>query len=227
MAVILTGNLAAGYSVTDPQTPYADPGSDPGSAPGSSAIELPAGWLREANRQLSPNRDARPHADDISLLVIHAIALPPEQFGGPWIDALFANALDPAAHPYFASIQQLRVSAHLCIFRDGRLTQYVPFRERAWHAGVSSYAGRERCNDFSIGIELEGSDTQPFSAAQYAALARATRALLAAYPRLSCERIVGHADIAPGRKTDPGPCFDWARYRAAVSPARISHGGIE
>jgi len=180
-------------------------------------IDLPQGRLRGARQLPSPNRDERPDAADISLLVIHNISLPPGRFGGPWIDALFTNTLDPAADPYFATIHQLRVSAHLCIFRDGRVTQYVPFAQRAWHAGQSSYAGRERCNDFSIGIELEGCDSKPFTAKQYRRLASVTRGLLQAYPRLTPAHITGHSDIAPGRKSDPGPCFDWARYRAALA----------
>lgn len=182
-----------------------------------SAVDL-QGRLSGARQLPSPNCDARPDPADISLLVIHAISLPPDRFGGAWIDDLFTNRLDPAAHPYFATIHTLRVSAHLLIRRDGEVVQYVPFRERAWHAGASSFRGRERCNDFSIGIELEGCDTQAFTDRQYRQLVTATRALLTAYPRLSHEAIVGHSDIAPGRKTDPGPCFDWARYRAALGP---------
>jgi AmpD protein len=170
-------------------------------------------WLPRVRRLPSPNCDERPPAADISLLVIHNISLPPDRFGGPWIDDLFLNRLDYDAHPYFEQLRELRVSAHCCIFRDGRLTQYVPFHRRAWHAGKSQYEGRERCNDFSIGIELEGCDTKPFTQAQYARLARVTRLLLGAYPKLTRSRIVGHSDIAPGRKTDPGSHFDWARYR--------------
>lgn len=181
------------------------------------AVDL-QGRLSGARQLPSPNCDARPDPADISLLVIHAISLPPDRFGGAWIDDLFTNRLDPAAHPYFATIHTLRVSAHLLIRRDGEVVQYVPLTERAWHAGVSSFRGRERCNDFSIGIELEGCDTQAFTDRQYRQLVTATRALLTAYPRLSHEAIVGHSDIAPGRKTDPGPCFDWARYRAALGP---------
>ncbi len=191
--------------------------STPQRAAGSAAILLPDGLLRGARQRPSPNQDPRPDPDDVSLLVIHNISLPPDRFGGPWIDALFTNSLDPKAHPYFETIHTLRVSSHLCIFRDGRVTQYVPFGRRAWHAGVSSFEGRERCNDFSIGIEMEGCDSKPFTAKQYARLARVTGALLAAYPRLTPERITGHSDIAPGRKTDPGPCFDWTRYRGALT----------
>ena len=173
-------------------------------------------WLLEARRLPSPNCDERPEVDDISLLVIHNISLPPGEFGGPHVDELFCNRLDPGAHPYFADICQLRVSAHLLIRRDGSLVQYVPFNRRAWHAGQSCYAGREQCNDYSIGIELEGCDALPFTDDQYHALARVTTALIAAYPGLDAGRILGHSDIAPGRKTDPGPCFDWQRYRAVL-----------
>lgn len=175
-----------------------------------------SGWLRGVRRVESPNCDERPQPLDISLLVIHAISLPPERFGGPWIDRLFTNTLAPEAHPYFAGLRDLRVSAHLLIRRRGGIVQYVPFQRRAWHAGVSHFEGRERCNDFSIGIELEGCDTRPFTDRQYTQLTAVTRALLARYPRLTPARIVGHSDIAPGRKTDPGPCFDWARYRGAI-----------
>lgn len=174
------------------------------------------GWLRSARRVVSPNSDERPDPADISLLVIHAISLPPDRFGGPWIDRLFTNTLDPQAHPYFAGLRDLRVSAHLLIRRRGGVVQYVPFGRRAWHAGVSHFDGRDRCNDFSIGIELEGCDTRPFTDLQYRRLAAVTQALLGRYPRLRPGRIVGHSDIAPGRKTDPGPHFDWARYRAAI-----------
>lgn len=182
---------------------------------GSAAID-PQGWLVGVRRIASPNSDERPDPQDISLLVIHGISLPPGRFGGPWIDALFTNTLDPRADPYFATIAALHVSAHLCIRRDGSVTQYVSFARRAWHAGVSSYDGRERCNDFSIGIELEGTDERPYTARQYARLVAVTRTLLRAYPRLDPVRIVGHSDIAPGRKTDPGPSFDWARLRALL-----------
>jgi N-acetyl-anhydromuramoyl-L-alanine amidase len=157
----------------------------------------------------SPNSDERPEPDDISLLVIHAISLPPGEFGGSFIEQLFTNRLDPTAHPYFATIRDLKVSAHCVIDRNGSVTQYVPFDRRAWHAGESRFEERSRCNDFSIGIELEGTDDQPFEEAQYVQLARVTRALLLAYPRITPARIAGHSDIAPGRKTDPGPQFDW------------------
>lgn len=162
----------------------------------------------------SPNCDARPERADISLLVIHAISLPPGQFGGPWVADLFLNRLDPGAHPYFASIASLRVSAHFLIGRDGSLTQFVPCELRAWHAGASSWEGRERCNDFSIGVELEGTDDGPFEEAQYDTLVALSRALFARYGPLA---LAGHSDVAPGRKTDPGAFFDWQRYRIAVA----------
>lgn len=161
----------------------------------------------------SPNCDARPEPVEISLLVVHGISLPPGEFGGQWIDDLFCNRLDPAQHPYFATIAQQKVSAHFLIRRTGELVQYVPLFLRAWHAGMSSFAGRERCNDFSIGIELEGADDQAYTDAQYATLAALSEGLLRAFPALTADRIVGHSDIAPGRKTDPGPAFDWPRYR--------------
>lgn len=165
----------------------------------------------------SPNCSERPAGVPVDVLVIHNISLPPGEFGGGWIDALFTNQLDPAAHPYFSGIAHLRVSAHLLIDRHGQLTQYVPFNRKAWHAGQSCYDGREQCNDFSIGIELEGCDDREFTEAQYQALTRVTKQILAAYPKISPEAIVGHSDIAPGRKTDPGPCFDWVRYKEGVA----------
>ncbi|MBN2885100.1 MAG: 1,6-anhydro-N-acetylmuramyl-L-alanine amidase AmpD [Chromatiaceae bacterium] len=178
------------------------------------------GWLAGARRCPSPNQDARPAHSLIDLLVIHNISLPPGDFGGPWIEDLFLNRLDPEAHPYFATIAALRVSAHLLIRRDGALVQYVPFERRAWHAGVSVFQGRERCNDYAIGIELEGSDDCPFTAAQYRALIDSTQAIRARYPTITPERIAGHSDIAPGRKSDPGPAFEWEHYlRALAAPA--------
>lgn len=161
----------------------------------------------------SPNLDERPAGEEISLVVVHGISLPPGEFGGPWVDDLFLNRLDPSLHPYFESIAGLRVSAHVFIRRDGSLVQYVPFRRRAWHAGESRFEGRERCNDFSVGVELEGADEVPYEEAQYRALAGLARALMRAYPAITARRIVGHSDISPGRKTDPGPAFEWARLR--------------
>ncbi|MFM8333349.1 MAG: 1,6-anhydro-N-acetylmuramyl-L-alanine amidase AmpD, partial [Candidatus Methylumidiphilus sp.] len=176
-------------------------------------LNIKDGWLAGAEKTLdSPNADHRPKENDISLIVIHCISLPPGEFGGEWIDRLFTNTLPPEAHPYFAGIHHLRVSAHLLIRRDGSVTQYVPFHRRAWHAGVSNYQGRAVCNDFSIGIELEGTEAVPYTDAQYQRLAAAVAALLAHYPTLSREAIVGHSDIAPGRKTDPGPSFEWERF---------------
>lgn len=175
------------------------------------------GWLNHVHRVVSPNCDHRPDPVDISLIVIHCISLPLGQFGGPWIDQLFTNTLTPNAHPYFTAIHRLRVSSHLLIRRDGAVVQYVPLHLRAWHAGESQYCGRERCNDFSIGIELEGTETLPFTDAQYAALAVISNTLFAYYPRLSAARLTGHSDIAPGRKTDPGPLFDWARLHHEIA----------
>ncbi|GGB87371.1 N-acetyl-anhydromuranmyl-L-alanine amidase [Marinobacterium zhoushanense] len=164
----------------------------------------------------SPNCNERP-GDEISLLVIHNISLPPGQFGGQGICQLFTNCLDPDEHPYYREIHQLEVSAHLLIDRKGGITQFVPFDKRAWHAGRSCFRGRDACNDFSIGIELEGIDDVPYSERQYAALVAVTRALMTHYPGITPERICGHSDIAPGRKTDPGPAFDWQRYRGAIA----------
>ncbi|GIX21990.1 MAG: N-acetyl-anhydromuranmyl-L-alanine amidase [Gammaproteobacteria bacterium] len=168
-------------------------------------------WFSPARRVPSPNQDARPPGCGVELVVIHGISLPPGVFGSGDIDRLFTNRLDPAAHPFYREIAGLRVSAHLLIDRDGALTQYVPLDRRAWHAGASRYCGRERCNDFSVGIELEGTDTVPYTDAQYARLAEVMAVLFAAFPTLHREAVVGHCDIAPGRKTDPGPAFDWAR----------------
>lgn len=181
-------------------------------------VERASGLLSGARQCPSPNADARPDGAGIELIVVHGISLPPGVFGGPWIDHLFTNTLDPAAHPYFAAIAGLRVSAHLLIRRDGAPVQYVPFHRRAWHAGVSSWRGRERCNDFSVGIELEGSDDTPYADAQYSALAAAIGALRTAYA-IPAAHLAGHSDIAPGRKTDPGPAFDWPRLRALLGDA--------
>jgi len=169
------------------------------------------GWASGARRVASPNCDERPIQAGIDLLVIHNISLPPGEYGGPGVEQLFTNRLDPDAHPYFAGIHTLRVSSHFFIRRDGELIQFVACTQRAWHAGASSWRERERCNDFSIGVELEGSDDEPFSDAQYACLNRLIPALRKAYPSLY--EATGHSDIAPGRKTDPGPYFDWGRVR--------------
>lgn len=160
---------------------------------------------------VSPNCDDRPPGMTIELVVIHGISLPPGEFGGPWIDALFTNTLDSNAHEYFCQLVGVCVSAHLLLRRDGAMTQYVPFHRRAWHAGQSVYLGRSRCNDFSVGIELEGTDTMPYSDSQYYRLASVINMLRKTYPTV--KDIVGHADIAPGRKTDPGPAFHWEQLQ--------------
>lgn len=167
--------------------------------------------LTEIPQTPSQNFDERPDPEDISLLVIHCISLPPGEFGNHYIDQLFCNQLDPDEHPYFKDVYQLKVSAHLLIQRDGSCIQYVPFDKRAWHAGKSAYQGRERCNDFSIGIELEGTELVDYTDQQYVQLATVICILLEAYPKLSTQRITGHSDIAPGRKNDPGASFDWQR----------------
>ena len=177
----------------------------------------PDGWFGGAKRVPSPNHDARPAGTAIDLLVVHGISLPPGRFGGPHIERLFTNRLDPAAHPYFETIAGLRVSSHLLVRRDGAVVQFVPLGARAWHAGASRFDGRERCNDFSIGIELEGADDVPYTARQYARLATLARLLMRAHPGISAARIVGHSDVAPGRKTDPGAHFDWSRLLAALA----------
>ena len=160
----------------------------------------------------SPNCDLRPDEEDISLIVIHCISLPPGEFNSYHIDDLFCNRLDPDFHPYFKEICQLEVSAHILISRSGEITQYVPFNVRAWHAGQSEYNGRTQCNDFSIGIELEGTEDIPYTERQYLKLADLTASLLKHYPNLSANRITGHCNIAPGRKTDPGKSFDWEKF---------------
>ena len=180
------------------------------------AIDTDRGLLELARQEPSPNWDERPPGVEPDLIVVHGISLPPGEFGGPWIDQLFTNVLPPDGHPYFAEVAGLRVSSHLLIRRNGEIVQYVPFQRRAWHAGASSWAGRERCNDYSIGIELEGADHSPYESAQYAMLARVIAVLCRHYPHLTPERVVGHSDIAPGRKTDPGPAFDWPRLRSLV-----------
>ncbi len=166
-------------------------------------------WLTTAEIVKSPNYDERPDPEDISLLVIHCISLPPGEYGHNHISRFFCNQLETDKHPYFQEIQTLKVSAHLLIQRNGHIQQFVPFNKRAWHAGVSSYQGRERCNDFSIGIELEGTDTTAYQDIQYQKLAQISQRLLKHYPKLSPQHITGHSDIAPGRKTDPGQGFDW------------------
>lgn len=184
-------------------------------------IDRQSGLLREARQVASPNCDERPDGVEPELIVIHNISLPPQEFGGPWIDALFSNTLDPNAHPYFAEIHQQQVSSHLLIRRDGELVQYVPLHQRAWHAGASNYEGRERCNDFSIGIELEGADEVPYEQIQYVTLAKLITVLEQTYPTISRKRMVGHSDIAPERKTDPGPAFNWDTLYAKLTDNKI------
>lgn len=165
----------------------------------------------------SPNFGERPAGSAVSLLVVHNISLPPGHYGGPWIEQFFCNGLDPDEHPYFASIASLQVSSHLLIRRDGELVQFVNLLNRAWHAGRSCFAGQEECNDYSIGIELEGTDIEPYTPAQYQTLANVSARIIRAWPAILADRITGHSDIAPGRKTDPGPAFDWPRYRRLLA----------
>ncbi|USD37190.1 1,6-anhydro-N-acetylmuramyl-L-alanine amidase AmpD [Ferrimonas sp. SCSIO 43195] len=175
-------------------------------------------WVMQAEHRFSPFQDARPPECDVDAIVIHNISLCPGQFGSGYVDQLFLGCIQLDS-PVLADVRGLKVSAHLFIRRDGSVVQYVPFDRRAWHAGVSELAGRSRCNDFSIGIEMEGTDSCPYCPAQYASLVEVTAALLDAYPRISRERIVGHSDIAPGRKTDPGPAFDWPRFLNELNKA--------
>jgi AmpD protein len=186
------------------------------AGPPGLELNVPSGCLGGARHVPSPNCDDRPAGIAMELIVVHGISLPPGEFGGPWIDALFTNALPPDAHPYFAEVAGLRVSAHALVRRDGSIVQYVPFHRRAWHAGVSSWRGRERCNDFSVGIELEGTDALAYEPAQYEALAELVATLCRGYATLAPDRVVGHSDIAPGRKSDPGIAFDWPLLRARV-----------
>lgn len=178
------------------------------------------GWLRGARQCPSPNYGPRPEGVSPSLLVIHNISLPPGEFGGSAIERLFCNGLDWEAHPFFEEIRGAEVSSHFLVRRDGELVQFVSCEQRAWHAGRSCYEGRENCNDFSIGIELEGTDDLAYEECQYRVLAELTQTLLRAYPELSVNDITGHSDIAPGRKTDPGPAFDWDGYRRTLSSVR-------
>ena len=179
-------------------------------------VDSATGLLIGVRQVLSTHFDARPANVEPELIVVHGISLPPAEFGGPWIDRLFTGNLPPDAHPFFSQLRG-RVSAHVLIRRDGQIVQYVPFGARAWHAGQSEYRGRAGCNDFSIGIELEGTDDIPYADAQYDQLARVVDALLRTYPLLSSTQIAGHSDIAPGRKTDPGSAFDWKRFREILS----------
>ena len=181
------------------------------------AFELQTARLGQARQCPSPNHGPRPAQCEVELLVIHNISLPPGCYEGDCIERFFTNCLDWDAHPYFDEIRGVEVSAHLLIRRSGELVQFVDFDQRAWHAGQSNYLGRENCNDFSIGIELEGTDEEPYTEAQYGTLSEVAAALIRYYPRLETDRIVGHSDIAPGRKTDPGPAFDWAHFRRLLA----------
>lgn len=165
----------------------------------------------------SPNYGPRPEGAGISLLIVHNISLPPGQFGGDHIERFFCNRLDTSEHPYFETIAGLQVSAHALVRRDGSVVQFVDLRNRAWHAGRSSFAGRDECNDYSIGIELEGTDEIPYTEEQYAALAKIGRLIMAAWPEITTGRITGHSDVAPGRKTDPGPAFDWSHFKMRLA----------
>jgi len=185
-------------------------------------VDPETGWLEGVRRVESPNSDERPPETTLDLMVVHGISLPPGRFGEGWIDRFFLNELPAAADPYFATIAEMKVSAHAFVARDGSLTQYVSFNRRAWHAGRSTYRGRSACNDFSVGIELEGTDELPYMPAQYQKLAALVRALRRAYPSLRAADIVGHSDIAPGRKTDPGTAFDWAALRKLVDRKRAT-----
>lgn len=184
------------------------------------SVHRDTGLLVGVRQVLSPHHDARPDPNLIDLIVVHGISLPPGEFGGPAIDQLFCGNLRSAEHPDFADLEGLRVSAHLCIRRCGQLNQYVPLHRRAWHAGVSSWRGREACNDFSIGIELEGTDETSYTPAQYRVLSAVVRSLQKAYPAIGNDHLVGHCDVAPGRKSDPGVSFDWARLRHSLQAER-------
>lgn len=184
-------------------------------------INTETGLIENIEYIASPNKDKRPatstNNSDIDLIVIHSISLPPGEYGGPWIEKLFKNQLPANEHPYFAEIHALKVSSHVLIRRDGTIQQFVPFHERAWHAGQSCYQGQEACNDFSIGIELEGTDNSTFEERQYQQLAKLINALSASYPNINKKRLTGHSDIAPGRKTDPGTGFDWNKLNELLA----------
>lgn len=179
-------------------------------------INTKTGLIEGVKYVPSPNFDQRPFGTEVNLLVIHNISLPPGEFGGPYIEAFFSNTLDVNAHPYFQEIAALKVSCHCFIRRTGEVIQFVPFQERAWHAGESSFSGREKCNDYSIGIELEGTDDVPYTPTQYQTLINMTHALQRLYPAITEDRIVGHSEIAPLRKTDPGPAFDWPAFHTLL-----------
>jgi AmpD protein len=190
------------------------------------AVSPGAGLIRPATQCPSPNQDERPPGATTELVVIHSISLPPGEFGGPHIQSLFTNCLDCNDHPYFMEIEGLRVSAHLLIRRDGEVIQFVPFERRAWHAGESTYRGRSCCNDYSIGIELEGTDDTPYTDEQYGQLIKVLKAIFISYPQISAREIAGHSDVAPGRKTDPGPAFDWLRLYDGLALQAENSGNV-
>ncbi|MBI1732647.1 MAG: 1,6-anhydro-N-acetylmuramyl-L-alanine amidase AmpD [Gammaproteobacteria bacterium] len=187
-------------------------------------MELDPGrnWIAGARQVPSPHCDDRPPDAEISLIVIHGISLPPRQYGGPYIDQLFTGTLDAAAHPYFAEIAALRVSSHLLVDRCGAVTQYVSLARRAWHAGQSCFRGREECNDFSVGMEFEGCDDEAYSGVQYEMGAALAAAIMSAWPAIGPDSVVRHSDISPGRKTDPGPAFEWEKFLAMIAASRAS-----
>jgi AmpD protein len=195
---------------------FRTPSMQPGHSVSQFRVDTATGLLSAARQVPSPNCDDRPPGVTPDLIVVHGISMPPGEYGGPWIDRLFTNSLPPQQHPFFAEVAHLVVSSHLLVRRDGAVVQYVPLHRRAWHAGVSSYRGRDRCNDFSIGIELEGTDDGAYEPAQYRASSEIVTALCHAYPTLSREHVAGHSDVAPGRKTDPGIGFDWPRFKALL-----------
>jgi AmpD protein len=189
--------------------------------PQKYSISPGAGLIRPAVQCPSPNQDDRPAGVEPSLIIIHGISLPPGEFAGDYIQALFTNCLDCNAHPYFAEIDGLQVSSHLLLRRAGELVQFVPFGRRAWHAGESSFRGRSACNDYSIGIELEGTDDTPYTDGQYEQLVSVINAIFESYPQLCPRHIAGHCDVAPGRKSDPGPAFDWLRLYDGLRSSKI------
>lgn len=179
-------------------------------------VDAQGAWLEDIHRIISPNSDPRPSGTDIDMLVIHSISLPPGKFGGGYIERLFTNTLPVEHHPCFVELAQLRVSAHILIDRAGVLTQYVPFNQRAWHAGISEFAGRKNCNDYSIGVELEGCDDKEFTPVQYTVLVQLISAIMRHWSQITKQRIVGHCHIATDRKTDPGPRFDWNNFYTSL-----------
>jgi AmpD protein len=187
------------------------------------AVSSGAGILRPATQCPSPHQDDRPDESEPNLVIIHGISLPPGEYGGTYIESLFTNSLDWSAHPYFGEIEGMQVSAHLLIRRDGEVIQFVPFHRRAWHAGESYFRGVSCCNDFSIGIELEGTDESPYEDAQYDCLIAVLAAIMTAYPAIELRRIAGHSDVAPGRKTDPGTAFDWLRLYEGIKFGNAQH----